>query len=99
MLCLIKLLPAWVPLSLNVPVHAMKAYRKSRGVPPIFLTSALDGGEWSCSIPGRSRPGKESWYPLNRRLCGPQMWFGQCVWGEKNLSPAKISTSILQPVV
>jgi hypothetical protein len=32
--------------------HAMKAYWGSGGVPRIF-TSALDGGEWSASRPGR----------------------------------------------
>jgi hypothetical protein len=37
------------------------------------LTSALDGGEWSASHPGRFNPrGKCPWYPLNRRLGGPQ---------------------------
>jgi hypothetical protein len=33
-----------------------------------FLTSALDGGEWSVSRP----QGKSPWYPLDRRLGGPQ---------------------------
>jgi hypothetical protein len=28
-----------------------------------FLTSALDGGEWSASCPGRSTPGKEPRVP------------------------------------
>jgi hypothetical protein len=38
-----------------------------------FLTSALDGGEWSASRPGRALPpGKEPRYPLDRRLGGPQ---------------------------
>jgi hypothetical protein len=32
------------------------------------LTSALDGGEWSASRPGRLTP----WYPLDRRLGGPR---------------------------
>jgi hypothetical protein len=37
------------------------------------LTSALDGGEWSASRPGRFSPqGKSPWYPLDRRLGGPQ---------------------------
>jgi hypothetical protein len=33
-----------------------------------FLTSALDGGEWSASRPGERTP----LYPLYRRLGGPQ---------------------------
>jgi hypothetical protein len=38
-----------------------------------FTTSALDGGEWSASRPGRALPpGKDPRYPLYRRLGGPQ---------------------------
>jgi hypothetical protein len=38
-----------------------------------FLTSALDGGEWSASRSGRALSrGKDPWYPLYRRLSGPQ---------------------------
>jgi hypothetical protein len=35
-----------------------------------FLTSALDGGEWSASHPGRFTPREIPWYPLDRRLGG-----------------------------
>jgi hypothetical protein len=36
-------------------------------------TSALDGGEWSASRPWPLYPqGKSPWYPLDRRLGGPQ---------------------------
>jgi hypothetical protein len=38
----------------------------------VFLTSALVGGEWSDSRPGRFTPGKSPRYPLDRRLGGPQ---------------------------
>jgi hypothetical protein len=38
----------------------------------IFLASALVGGEWSASPPGRFTPGKEPPVPLDRRLGGPQ---------------------------
>jgi hypothetical protein len=42
-----------------------------------FLTSALDGCEWSASRPGRALPaGKNLRYPLDRRLGGPQSWSG-----------------------
>jgi hypothetical protein len=37
-----------------------------------FLTSALDGGEWSASLLGRLSRGKSPRYPLDRRLGGPQ---------------------------
>jgi hypothetical protein len=39
----------------------------------LFLTSALDGGEWSSSRPGRVYPrGMDPGYPLDRRLGGPK---------------------------
>jgi hypothetical protein len=42
------------------------------------LTSALDGGECSASRPGRLYPrGKRPWYPLDRRLGGPQSRSGR----------------------
>jgi hypothetical protein len=42
------------------------------------LTSALDGGEWSASRPGRFIPkGKSPWYPLDERLGGPQSGSGR----------------------
>jgi hypothetical protein len=42
------------------------------------LTSALYGGEWSASRPGRFIPqGKSPWYPLDRRLGGPQSRSGR----------------------
>jgi hypothetical protein len=38
-----------------------------------YLTSALDGGEWSASRPSRDLPlGKGPQYPLNTRLGGPR---------------------------
>jgi hypothetical protein len=43
----------------------------------IFLTSALAGGEWSASRPGRFTPGKEPRYSLDRRLDGPQSRYGR----------------------
>jgi hypothetical protein len=42
-----------------------------------FLTSALDGSEWSASLPGRALPPvKDPRYLLYRRLGGPQSWYG-----------------------
>jgi hypothetical protein len=38
----------------------------------LYLSSALDGGEWSTSRPGRFTPGKETRYPLYMRLGGTQ---------------------------
>jgi len=42
-----------------------------------FLTTALEGGEWSASRPGRSLPPGKTRYPLYRRLGGPQGRSGQ----------------------
>jgi hypothetical protein len=53
--------------------HAMMAYWGVEVQLYAFLTSALDGGEWSASRPGRFTPqGKSPSYPLDRRLGGPQ---------------------------
>jgi len=38
--------------------RAIKAYWGSRGIISAFLTSALDGGEWSASRRDRITPGK-----------------------------------------
>ena len=43
----------------------------------LSLTSALDGGGWSTPRNGRFNPGKETRYPLHRRLGGPQGRFGR----------------------
>jgi hypothetical protein len=37
-----------------------------------FLTSALNGGEWSASQPAALSQGESPWYPLDRRLGRPQ---------------------------
>jgi hypothetical protein len=51
-----------------------------------FLTSALDGGEWSASRPGRFTPRESPWCPLDRRLGGPQSRSGRG-GEEKNSQP------------
>jgi hypothetical protein len=49
----------------------------------LSLTLALDEGGWS-TRPSRFTPGKETWYPLYRRLGGP-------VWtAAENLDPTGI---------
>jgi hypothetical protein len=43
----------------------------------LFLTSVVDGGEWSASRPSHALPpGKEPRYPLDRRLGDLQSWSG-----------------------
>jgi hypothetical protein len=55
-------------------VKAMKAQRGEglRYSSTLSLTTALDGGGWSTPRPGRFTSGKETRYPLHRRLGGPQ---------------------------
>jgi hypothetical protein len=50
------------------------------------LTSALDGGEWSVSRPGRFTPGKELPVPIDRTLGGLQRQSGHG-GEEKNSQP------------
>jgi hypothetical protein len=38
----------------------------------LSLTLALDRGGWSTTRPGRFTPGKETRYPMYRKLGGPQ---------------------------
>jgi hypothetical protein len=64
-----------------------------------FLTSLLDGGEWSASRPGRfTLQGKSPWYQLDRRLGGPQSRSGR--GGEKKHSQPLpgLEPPIIQPV-
>jgi hypothetical protein len=42
-----------------------------------FLTSALEGGEWSVSHPAAIYHGESPRYPLYRRLGGPQSRSGR----------------------
>jgi hypothetical protein len=63
-----------VKLPLCLTKHrSMKTYWGSGGIAPRNLTSALDGGEWSASRPGRFCTRERApWYPLVRGLGGPQ---------------------------
>jgi hypothetical protein len=56
----------------------MKAYWGSGDSSTHSLTSALDGGEWWDSRPGLFTPRERvPWYPLDRRLGGPQSRSGR----------------------
>jgi len=50
--------------------HPMKMY----GGVDAFLTSALDGSEWSASHPGKFTPRNRTTGTLNKKLGGPQGW-------------------------
>jgi len=71
-------------------VQAMKAQKRNGSLvlhhsPPSTL--AVDGGEWSTPSPGRFTPGKETRFPLYRRLGGPQVRAWTCA---ENLAPTGI---------
>jgi hypothetical protein len=60
-----------------------------------FLTSVLDGGEWSASRPGHTlAPGKGPLYPLYRRLGGPQSRSGHRGYRKNPFASARDRTSI-----
>jgi hypothetical protein len=63
----------------DASANAIKTYRGVEARLHSFLTSAVDGDEWSASRPGRFDPGKEPRYPFNRRLGGPHSWTGHNV--------------------
>jgi len=56
---------------------------------------ALEGGEGSASCPGRSLPPGKTWYPLYRRLGGPQ---GQSAEVWKILPPPGFNPRTVQPI-
>jgi len=49
----------------------MKAYGQIRGIAPLMLSLAINGGDWLTAYTNYSVAGKESQYPLNgSRTCG-----------------------------
>jgi hypothetical protein len=61
----------------------------------LFLTLALEGGEGSASLPGRTLPPGKTRYPLYRRLGGPQGQSGQV---RKMSPPPAFDPWTVQPV-
>jgi hypothetical protein len=61
----------------------------------LSLTSALDGRGWLTLRPGRVIPGKETRYPLYRRLRGTQ---GPVWTAAEDLAPTGIRSPAVQPV-
>ena len=62
-------LPWWHVGGLDVHIH-------------LFLTSALDGNEWSTSLTNLYKYGGKIHYPFNRRLVDPLSWPGHSVKGQ-----------------
>ena len=67
----------WLKVKCNV-VQVMrlctgrKANRGNRGIDLLFLHPALEGGEGSAALPGRTLPRVKTRYQLYRRMGGPQ---------------------------
>jgi hypothetical protein len=81
-----------------VPLHATKALGGERYGSYSFSTTALDGGEWSASRPGRAlAPGKGPPVPIVQEAG----WASEPVWiqrlQEKSFASAMDRTSIVQP--
>jgi hypothetical protein len=78
------------------------AWGERRYSPYSFSTSALDGGEWSASRPGRALPrGKDPRYPLYRGWVGPRAGLDTEDRG-KTLCPCRGSNPdrpVVQPAV
>jgi hypothetical protein len=59
------------------------------------MTTALEGGEGSASLPGCSLPAGKTRYPLYRRLGETHRWSGQV---QKILPPPGFDPQTVQPV-
>jgi hypothetical protein len=71
----------------------------SGGIAPPFLTSALDGGEWSASRPGRYIPGKKPLVSIEYEA-GWAPVLVLTLWSrEKSIAPAVNRTPVFQPEV
>jgi len=71
------------------------AHRGSRGIALLFHDHGTRRGEESASRPGRSLPPGKTWYPLYRRLGGPQGPSGQV---RKISRPPGFDPRTVQPV-
>ena len=81
------------------PVQALRfctgrtAHGGDRGIALLFLDHGTRRGEGSASRPGRSLPPGKPWYPLYRRLGGPQGRSGQVrkIWPHRDSIPGTSS--------
>jgi hypothetical protein len=75
--------------------QAMKTQRGSRGIAVLFLTLVLDRSGWLTPCSSCFTVGKETWYPLYRRLGGPQ---GRSGWVQKISPPLVFDPQTILPV-
>jgi hypothetical protein len=80
-----------------VPLHAMEALGGERRCSSYsFLTSALEGGEWSASRPGRALPpGKGPPVPTEQEAG----WAPETVWTQRLEEKSSASVGDRTPVV
>jgi hypothetical protein len=76
-------------------MHCTMKTCRGEGTWQTFLTSALDGGEWSDSNPVALDSEKVPQYLSGRRLIGPQNWPGHCA--EKELALTGSQIPVIQP--
>jgi hypothetical protein len=82
----------YLTLSKAVPLHATERKYSSYS----FLTSALDGGEWSASRPGRALPpGKDPPVPIEQE----DGWAPEPVWTQRLEEKSSASVGDRTPVV
>jgi hypothetical protein len=94
-----------VPITYHVKNVNLSCYRHARDKGGrsdsySFLTSALDGGEWSASLPGRAlTPAKKSSVPIGYEAG----WASELIWAqmleEKSFASAGDRTPVAQSVV
>jgi hypothetical protein len=64
-----------------------------------FLTSAIDGGEWSASCPSHFTPEKIPWYSLDGKLGGSPELIWMWWQSEKFPTLLEILNPIAQPIM
>jgi hypothetical protein len=87
----------WLLHVSTVVCHLQGASESVRGIAILFYyTSALEGCKGSASRPDRFLPPGKTWYPLYRRLGGPQGWSGRV--RKKSRLPPGFDPQTVQPV-
>ena len=81
---------------IKLKVQALRLYTgftALRGIEVLlysFLSTSLEGGEWSAARAGRNLPPRKTRYPFYKRLGGPQRRYGRVrkIWpSHRNSTP------------
>jgi hypothetical protein len=84
----------WIYILRKIKVRSWKQYGKAEMKFHSSLTSALDGAADEIHAPAALPPENRLWYPSKKNLGGPQSRSGSSAGEKKNLSPARIRTTI-----